>query len=77
MKNKAANAPIAFAEIIMVMIKCGMDFASHLKKISLNINPWIKNLKADMWLPRNHSDSCNEEIAHDVFSDSFVHYFRK
>ena len=45
MKNKAANAPIAFAEIIMVMIKCGMDFASHLKKISLNINTKIRGLR--------------------------------
>jgi len=25
-RNKTVNAPIAFAEIVMVMIKCIMDF---------------------------------------------------
>ena len=43
MRNKTVNAPIAFAEIVMVMIKCIMD--SHLKKIPLNIITKIRELR--------------------------------
>ena len=43
MRNKTVNASIAFAEIVMVMIKCIMDFP--FEKIPLNIITKIRELR--------------------------------
>ena len=43
MRNKTVNAPIAFAEIVMVMIKCIMDFP--FEKDSSQYNYEIRELR--------------------------------